>query len=79
MFVAAFSGKVTILSPNLDPKARGHQVTFRVFFRLGPKRGPRRDPEVPKATKKRPGGAQGHPKGTLEAPSLPKKSPGGSV
>ena len=50
MFVAAFSGKVTILSPNLDPGARGHHVTFRVFFRLGPK--------------KRPGEAQGDPKGS---------------
>ena len=63
MFVAAFCGKVTILSPNLDPKARILHVTFRLFFRPGPKRGPRGDQEVPKETKKRPGGAQGDPKG----------------
>ena len=70
VFGTAFSRKVTILSPNLDPGARGHHVTFRVFFRLGPKRGPRRDPEVPKATKKRPWGSQGVPK------REPRKRPG---
>ena len=62
MFVAAFVGKVTILSPNLDPKARLLHVTFRLFFRPGTKRGPRGDQEVPKGFKKRPGGAQGDPK-----------------
>ena len=63
MFVAAFSGKVTILSPNLDPKARVLHVTFRLFFRPGTKRGPRGDHEEFKATKKllkgSPAGAQG--------------------
>ena len=32
---AAFSGKVKILSPNLDPGARVLHVSFRLFFRLG--------------------------------------------
>ena len=31
----AFSGKVKILSPNLDPGARVLHVSFRLFFRLG--------------------------------------------
>ena len=64
MFVAVFFGKVTILSPNLDPEARVLHVTFRLFFRLGPKKGPRGDQEVPKGTKKRPGEAQGDSKGS---------------
>ena len=64
MFVAAFSGKVTILSPNLDPEARVLHVTFRLFFCPGTRRGPRGDQEVPKGTKKRPGEAQGDPKGS---------------
>ena len=72
MFVSAFSGQVTILSPNLDPKARALHVTFRLFFRPGTKRGPRGDQEVPKATKKRPwgspGGAQGDQKGIQREP-----------
>ena len=64
MFVTAFSGKVRILSPNLDPKARVLHVTFRPFFCPGTKRGPRGDLEVPKATKKRPWEAQGYLKGS---------------
>jgi hypothetical protein len=74
MFVAAFSGKVTILSPNLDPKARVLHVTFRLFFRPGTKRGPRGDQEVPKATKKRPWGSPGVPKREpRRCPGYPKR------
>ena len=74
MFVAAFSGKVTILSPNLDPKARVLHVTFRLFFRPGTKRGPRGDQEVPKATKKRPWGSPGVPKREPQrCPGYPKR------
>ena len=64
MFVAAFVGKVTMFSPNVDPEVRVLHVTFRLFFRPGLKRGPRGDQEVPKGTKKRPGVAQGDPKGS---------------
>ena len=77
VFGTAFSRKVTILSPNLDPGGRGHHVTFHVFFRLGPKRDPRRNPEVPKATKKRPWGSQGVPKREpRKCPGYSKKNPG---
>ena len=65
MFVAAFSGKVTILSPNLDPKARVLHVTFRLFFRPGTKRGPRGDQEVPKTPKGEPRKCPGYPKRVL--------------
>ena len=74
VFGTAFSRTVTILSPNLDPGARGHHVTFRVFFHLGPKKGPRRDQEVPKATKKRPWGSPGVPKREpRRCPGYPKR------
>ena len=62
MLVAAFSGKVTICNPNLDPGARVLHVAFRLFVRPGSKRGPRRDQEVPKGTKRTPRGGQGYPK-----------------
>ena len=74
MFVATFSRTVTILSPNLDPRARVLHVTFRLFFRPGTKRGPRGDQEVPKATKKRPWGSPGVPKREpRRCPGYPKR------
>ena len=63
-----------ILSPNLDPKARALQVTFRLFFLSGTKRGPRGDQEVPKGTTKAPRGSPGVPKReSRRRPGYPKR------